>query len=66
MHRGVRFSGFYSVVAGSGLPHEQRLWRFLERADLPDARHHVAVMHCWPFMEQPGRAGVGPDQTGGV
>jgi hypothetical protein len=26
----------------------------LERLpDLPPARHHVAMMHYWPFMEQP-------------
>ena len=53
LHRGVRFTGFYAAVAGSGLTHEDRLWRLLERLpDLPPARHHVAVMHYWPFMEQ--------------
>jgi hypothetical protein len=35
------------------LPQEDQLWRLLERLpDLPPARHHVAVMHYWPFMEQ--------------
>lgn len=54
MHRGVRFTGFFAAVAGTGLPQEQRLWRMLERLpDLPAAKQHVAVMHYWPFMEQP-------------
>lgn len=54
LHRGVRFTGFYAAVAGTSLPHEQRFWRLLERLPhLPPARHHVAVMHYWPFMEQP-------------
>ncbi len=54
VHKEVRFTGFYAAVAGSGLPEEDRLWRFLERLpDLPDARHHVAMMHYWPYMESP-------------
>ncbi len=54
MHRGVRFSGFYAAVAGSGLPEEQRLWRFLEHlTKLPPVRHHVAMMHYWPYIESP-------------
>ncbi len=54
LYREIRFTGFYAAVAGSGLPHEQRFWRMLERIpDLPRARHHVAVMHYWPFMESP-------------
>ena len=54
LHREIRFTGFYAAVAGTGLPHEQRFWRFLERLpDLPSAKHHVAVMHYWPFMEHP-------------
>ncbi len=52
LYRGVRFTGFFAAVAGSGLPHEDRLWRMLERLpDLPPARHHVAMMHYWPFIE---------------
>lgn len=51
-HRRVRFTGFYAAVAGSQLPHEQRMWRMLQRlADLPSSDHHVAMMHYWPFME---------------
>ncbi len=54
LHRGVRFTGFFAAVAGTGLPHEQRFWRMFERLpDLPPARHHVAMMHYWPFMEEP-------------
>ncbi len=53
MHREVRFTGFFAAVAGTGLPHEERFWRLLERLpDLPSAKHHVAVMHYWPFIEQ--------------
>lgn len=58
MHREVRFTGFYAAVAGTGLPHEERFWYLLERLpDLPRARHHVAVMHYWPFMEHPDEPG---------
>ena len=53
-HRDVRFTGMFAAVAGTGFPHEERLWNLLEKLpDLPRARHHVAVMHYWPFMEQP-------------
>ncbi|MCA9141307.1 MAG: metallophosphoesterase [Planctomycetaceae bacterium] len=54
MHRDVRFTGFFAAVAGTGLPQEERLWRLLESLKkLPRAKHHVAVMHYWPFMESP-------------
>ena len=54
LYRQVRFTGFFAGVAGSGLPQEQRFWRLLERLpQLPRARHHVAMMHYWPFMEEP-------------
>ena len=54
LHRDVRFTGFFAAVAGSGLPQEDRLWRLLQRLpSLPPARHHVAMMHYWPFMETP-------------
>ena len=53
LYRCVRFTGFYAAVAGSGLPHEQRLWQILERLPaLTPGRHHVAMMHYWPFMER--------------
>jgi predicted phosphodiesterase len=53
-HKGVRFTGFYAAVAGSGLPHEARFWHMMERlSNLPASKHHVAVMHYWPFMETP-------------
>ncbi|KAA0140161.1 MAG: hypothetical protein CME32_23120 [Gimesia sp.] len=54
MHKEIRFTGFYAAVAGTGLPHEDRFWRMLEQLpDLPAGKHHVAVMHYWPFMESP-------------
>jgi len=54
LYRDVRFTGFFAAVAGTGLPHEDRFWELLERLPtLPKARFHVAVMHYWPFIEQP-------------
>ena len=54
LHREVRFTGFFAAVAGSGLPQEACLWKILEGLpELPEARHHVAVMHYWPFIESP-------------
>ena len=53
LHRDVRFTGYFAAVAGTGLPQEERLWQLLERLpSLPPARHHVAMMHYWPFMER--------------
>ena len=52
MHRGVRFTGFYAAVAGSGLPEEERFWRFMDRlANQPAALHHVAIMHYWLYID---------------
>ena len=54
MHNEVRFTGIYAAVAGTGFPQEARLWNLLETLPrLPTARHHVAVMHYWPFIESP-------------
>ena len=42
----------FAAVAGTGLPQEERLWHLLEKLPtLPRARHHVAMMHYWPSME---------------
>ncbi len=52
MHKGIRFTGLFSPVAGTGFAHEARMWRMLERlAKLPRGQHHVAIMHYWPFIE---------------
>ncbi len=52
LHKGVRFTGFYAAVAGSGLRDEERFWRFMERLpELPPARYHVAMMHYWLYMD---------------
>ncbi|HAY79576.1 MAG TPA: hypothetical protein DCY79_07205 [Planctomycetaceae bacterium] len=52
VHRNVRFTGIYAAVAGTGFPHESRMWSLLERIPhLPPTRHHVVVMHYWPFIE---------------
>lgn len=52
VHKEVRFTGFYTAVAGSGLPEEKTFWEFIERLpDLPRERHHVAVMHYWLYID---------------
>jgi len=51
-HRDVRFTGFYSPLADSGLEEEQQLWHLLDRLpSLPPAAHHVAVTHYPLFMD---------------
>lgn len=54
VHKNVRFSGFYAAVAGSGLPHEDRMWDWLERElpTLPTAQYHVMTMHYTLFVDQ--------------
>lgn len=53
----VRFTGFFAAVAGTGFSQEERLWHLLEKLPrLPRAKHHVAVMHYWPFMESPNES----------
>ncbi|MBN1670512.1 MAG: metallophosphoesterase [Kiritimatiellae bacterium] len=53
VHKGVRFSGFYAAVAGSGLPEEAGMWRWL--AGLKDAEprtaEHVIIMHYALFVD---------------
>ena len=54
VHKDVRFSGFYAAVAGSGLPHENRMWQWLEE-ELPSAgetKHHVMMMHYSLFIDE--------------
>jgi 3',5'-cyclic AMP phosphodiesterase CpdA len=53
VHKEVRFTGLYAAIAGSGLPHEQRMWDFLERElpTAPAARHHVLLMHYTLFVD---------------
>ena len=54
VHKNVRFSGIYAAVAGSGLPHEERMWRWLEEElpAMPRADHHVMIMHYALFIEE--------------
>ena len=52
VHKEVRFSGFCDMVAGSGLPEEEALWRWMEaQREEPRARHHVWMMHSPLFTE---------------
>lgn len=60
VHKEVRFSGFYAAVAGSGRPHEARMWDWLENElpSLPRAKHHVMTMHYPLFiteLDEPNR-----------
>lgn len=50
-HKGVRFSGFCDMLAGSGLPEEQAQWEWVE--SVPRAEHHVWIMHYPPFIDRP-------------
>ncbi|MDA1143098.1 MAG: metallophosphoesterase [Planctomycetota bacterium] len=54
-HKNVRFSGFYAALAGSELPHEERMWTWLEQElpSLPKAEHHVMTMHYPLFIDRP-------------
>jgi predicted MPP superfamily phosphohydrolase len=53
VHKNVRFSGFYGALAGSGLPEEEDMWRWLEDLEgLPRAAHHVLIMHYALFMDR--------------
>ena len=54
LHEGVRFSGFCSMIAGSGLPEEDDLWVWMESLrNLPPADHHVWLMHYPLFIDHP-------------
>ncbi len=51
--RDIRFSGCYAAVAGSGLPEEEILWRWLEELkNLPPARHHIMINHYPLFINE--------------
>ena len=53
IYKDVQFSGFYAAVAGSGLPEEEQMWRWLAGLkDLPQARHHVMIMHYALFIDR--------------
>lgn len=54
-HKNVRFSGFYEAVAGSGLPEEDRMWKWLEE-ELPacsQQKFHVMLTHYPLFIHRP-------------
>lgn len=53
VHKNVRFSGLYAALAGSGLPHEERMWDWLEKElpAAPRARFHVLIMHYVLFID---------------
>ena len=52
VHKNVRFSGFYEALAGSGLPEEDRMWRWLdELKNLPPAQYHVMLNHYALYID---------------
>jgi len=52
VHRNVRFSGLCDMLAGSGLPEERELWRWLEaQRREPRAGHHVWMTHYPLFID---------------
>lgn len=51
VHKGVRFSGFCDMVAGSGLREERRFWKWMKsQRDQPRAKHHVWIIHYPLFV----------------
>ncbi|MEZ5276938.1 MAG: metallophosphoesterase [Opitutaceae bacterium] len=53
-HRGVRFSGFYEIITGSGLPCDIEARHWLDGlAELPPARAHVMLNHYPLFVHRP-------------
>jgi len=53
VHKGVRFSGFCDMIAGSGLPEEAAFWDWTaEQAKLPRETRHVWMMHSAMFIEE--------------
>lgn len=53
IHKGVRFIGICSMVAGSSLPEEEELWRWIDRLDEAPVEHTVWVMHYPLFIDRP-------------
>ena len=53
-HKNVRFSGCADMVVNSGLPEEEQFWEWAEaQRQLPQASHHVWIMHYALFVEDP-------------
>ena len=62
-HRGVRFSGFNALLAGSGLPEEAAMWQWLEaQAKRPPATRHVWVMHPALFVHDVDEPNYPPNE----
>jgi len=52
VYKNVRFSGFYEALAGSGLPEEDKMWRWLdELKNLPSVQHHVMINHYALYID---------------
>ena len=52
VHKDVRFSGFDSFLAGSGLKEEEEFWDWFEaQVTEPGAKYHIWFMHAALFIE---------------
>jgi len=52
VHKNVRFSGFYEALAGSDLPEEAKMWRWLdELKNMPPVKHHVMLNHYALYID---------------
>ena len=61
-HKGVRFSGFNALLAGSGLPQEQRMWSWLEgQAQTRPPGESVWILHPALYMEDPNEPSWDPE-----
>jgi len=53
IHKGVRFIGICTMVAGSSLPEEEELWRSIGQLDEAPVENTVWVMHYPLFIDRP-------------
>ncbi|MDP6777959.1 MAG: metallophosphoesterase [Candidatus Latescibacteria bacterium] len=61
-HKGVRFGGFNALLAGSGLPEEERMWSWLEdQARNQPQGDSVWLLHPTLFMEDPDEPSWDPE-----
>ncbi|MCK4982505.1 MAG: metallophosphoesterase, partial [Victivallaceae bacterium] len=53
-HKNLRVSGFCDMLVNSGLPEEEKLWKWLEeQKSLPKSEHHFWLMHYALFIDNP-------------
>lgn len=66
MHKNLRVSGFCDMLVNSGLPEEEKLWKWLEeQKTIPKSQHHLWLMHYALFIDNPNEPNydiTDPDQ----